>query len=149
MYGLVNSVDEYSDLHGQINNFQSADSTSRQNGGALSCCSHVFKPKETSSKQVAAHPAGNAGTDTTQLTQFQIVAIFKYRTTEIKEDYCWPITHRRRGGHAAADLVAVCVCMCVLKFVLQLDPLTYTYIADHTCTQYPHGQNSTCAGFST
>jgi hypothetical protein len=76
MYDLVNSMDEYSELHGQLNNFQSADSTSRRNGGAMSCRSHVFKPTVTSSKQVAAHPAGNAGKDTIRLTQFQ--AVFKY-----------------------------------------------------------------------
>jgi len=76
VYGLVNSMDEYSVLRGQLNNFQSADSTSRRNGGAMSCRSHVFKPKVMFSKQVAPHPAGNASKDTTRLTQFQIYAVF-------------------------------------------------------------------------
>jgi hypothetical protein len=35
VYGLVSGVDEYSNLHGQLNNFQSADSTSRQNHVAV------------------------------------------------------------------------------------------------------------------
>lgn len=67
VYGLVNSMDEYSDLHDQLTNFQSGDSTSRRNRGALSCRNHVFKPKVTPSQQVAARPAGNAGKDTTGL----------------------------------------------------------------------------------
>jgi hypothetical protein len=69
---LVNSVDEYSDIHVQFNDFQSAD-TSRQNGGVLSCRSHMFNliRRGTCSKQVADQPAGNTGTDTPRLTQFQ------------------------------------------------------------------------------
>jgi hypothetical protein len=69
--GLVNRVDEYSNLHEQLNNYQSADSTKRRNHVAVTCLSL----KGRSSKQVAEHPAGNAGTDTTRLTQFQIYAI--------------------------------------------------------------------------
>jgi hypothetical protein len=50
---------------------QQVDGTEERCYVAVTC----LKPKAMFSKQVAAHPAGNAGKDTTRLTQSQIYAI--------------------------------------------------------------------------
>jgi len=117
-----------------------ADSTTQRNRGVMSCRSHVFKPKVTSSKQVAAHPAFlYLQMQVKTLLDWRNFRFMKFLNTKLKQrkTYCWPITQAKWRPRCGRSGFSVCPKACTSTEPLCIYVYSWPYVHSiPTCAKF-------------